>query len=135
MALFLAPRRKGMIARALRIGTLASWSGIVAVLLVDIVPADAAARNNRTRFERIRDCEHIGRQQFMRRDPTFRRFVIDRAHFRADPYGAHIGNRFVATVYSGRATYESAFGTRTTRFICLHGGIGRRALHVFRIQD
>lgn len=107
----------------------------VGALLIESWPAEGSIRNNRTQFDRIRDCETIARQEFSRRDPGFQRFVIDRSSVRRESYGAYIGNRFVAAVYHGRAIYETSGSADTTRFVCLHGGMGRRALFVGRLPD
>ena len=107
---------------------------IGALILALAAPAGAAPRS-KTRFDGIRDCERIGSAQFLRQNTAFKRFIIDRAHVEVDKYADHIGNRFISTVYHGRATYEAAAGPRTTRFICLHGGIGRRAVFVYTLPD
>jgi hypothetical protein len=105
-----------------------------ALILALAAPAGAAPRS-KTRFDGIRDCERIGSAQFLRQNPAFRRFSIDRAHVEVDKYADYIGNRFISTVYHGRANYETAGGQRSTRFICLHGGIGRRAVFVYTLPE
>ncbi len=113
-----------------------SWRTIAAgaVLLALVAPADAASRS-KTRFDGIRDCERTGAVQFLRHNPAFRRFVIDRAAVDVDKYADQVGNRFISTIYHGRATYEAANISRSTRFICLHGGLGRRAVFVYTLPE
>ena len=106
----------------------------VALLLALVMPASAAARS-KTRFDGIRDCERTAGVQFRRHNPAFRRFMIDRANVATDRYSDRVGPMFISTVYHGKATYEAAGGPRTTRFICLHGGIYRRAMFVYTLPD
>jgi hypothetical protein len=105
-----------------------------ALLLALAAPADAA-RRTKTRFDGIRDCERTGSAQFLRHNPAFRRFVIDRANVDTDRFADRIGTMFISTIYHGKATYEAAAGPKTTRFICLHGGLGRRAVFVYTLPD
>jgi hypothetical protein len=70
-----------------------------------------------------------------RNNPAFRRFTIDRGHVNSERSAERVGPVFVATVLSGRATYEGANGPRVTRFVCLHGGMHRRALFVYPLPD
>lgn len=104
-------------------------------LVLALTMPGAAMPRSKTRFDGIRDCERTGSAQFMRQNPAFKRFVIDRAHVEVDKYADHIGNRFISTIYHGRAVYEAAGGPRSTRFICLHGGIGRRAMFVYTLPE
>jgi hypothetical protein len=105
-----------------------------AATLALVAPADAAPRA-KTRFDGIRDCERAGTVRFMRRNPAFKRFVIDRAKVKVDKFADKIGPTFVATVYHGAATYEAGSGPQRTRFICLHGGGGRGALFVYTLPE
>ena len=107
---------------------------ICALLLAAAAPAAAASRS-KTWFDGIRDCERTAGVQLRRHNPAFRRFMIDRATVASDRYADRIGPMFVSTVYHGRATYEAAAGPRVTRFICLHGGMHRRALFVYTLPD
>ncbi len=107
---------------------------IGALLVTAAAPADAA-RRSKTRFDGIRDCERAAAVQFRRHNPAFRRFVIDRADVTSDRYADRVGPMFVSTVYHGKATYEAAGGPVVTRFICLHGGMHRRALFVYTLPD
>jgi hypothetical protein len=104
-----------------------------ALVLGQVAPAEAA--RSRTRFDGIRDCERTGTVQFLRHNPGFRRFAIDRAHVDVDRYADRVGAQFISTIYHGKATYETAAGARTTRFICLHGGMGRRAVFVYTLPE
>jgi hypothetical protein len=105
-----------------------------ALVLALMLPAAAVPRS-KTRFDGIRDCERAGAAQFLRHNPGFKRFVIDRANVEVDRYADQVGNRFVSSIYHGRATYEAAAGPRTTRFICLHGGRGGRAVFVYAMPE
>ena len=49
-----------------------------ALIFALAVPAEAA-RRSKTRFDGIRDCERTGSAQFLRHNPAFKRFLIDRA--------------------------------------------------------
>lgn len=107
---------------------------VAAALIVALALPAAAAPRAKTRFDGIRDCERLAASQFRRHDSTFRRFVIDRAAVDTDKFAETVGGVFVSTVYHGKATYEAAKGPRTTRFICLHGGVGRTALFVYTMD-
>ena len=106
----------------------------VGFLLTLSLPLSAAPRA-KTRFDGIRDCERLAAVQFKRHNPAFRRFVIDRAKVEDDKYADKVGGMFVSTIYHGRATYEAGSGAQTTRFICLHGGVGGNALFVYTMTD
>ena len=74
--------------------------------------------------------------QFLRHNPTFKRFTIDRAHVDTDKFADRVGPLFISTIYHGKATYEAAGGAQTTRFICLHGGMGGRgAVFVYTMPE
>ena len=103
--------------------------GLAAVALSSI-PAQA----QRTRFQGITQCSRFGSVQFSRRDPSFRRFVIERITVQDDKFAGMAGNQFISTVFYGRATYEAGNGAQTTRFICLHGGSGGDALFVYTMD-
>jgi hypothetical protein len=107
---------------------------IGALCVTAATPADAA-RRSKTRFDGIRDCERAAAAQFRRHNPAFRRFVIDRADVTSDRYADRVGPIFVSTVYHGKATYEAAGGPVPTRFICLHGGMHRRAVFVYTLPN
>jgi hypothetical protein len=106
----------------------------IALLLALGFPAAAAPRT-KTRFDGIRDCERLAAVQFKRHNAAFRRFTIDRAKVEDDKYADKVGGTFVSTIYHGRATYEASSGPHTTRFICLHGGVGRDAVFVYTLLD
>lgn len=106
----------------------------IALLLALGVPAVAAPRA-KTRFDGIRDCERLAAVQFRRHNPAFRRFIVDRAKVDGDKYADKVGGTFVSTIYHGSATYEASSGPRTTRFICLHGGVGAGAVFVYTLPD
>jgi hypothetical protein len=103
-----------------------------ALMLALAWPASAAPRS-KTRFDGIRDCERLAAVQFKRHNPVFRRFVIDRAAVEDDKYADNVGPTFVSTIYHGKATYEAAKGPQPTRFICLHGGVGKDAVFVYTL--
>ena len=80
-------------------------------------------------------CERAGASQFLRHNPSFKRFAIDRAHVEADKYADQVGHRFVSTIYHGKALFEAGADAKTVRFICLHAGIGRRPVFVYTLAD
>ena len=98
------------------------------------LPATAAPRA-KTRFDGIRDCERLAAVQFRRHNQAFRRFIIDRAGIAVDRYADQVGATFISTIYHGTATYEGARGLHTTRFICLHGGVGKDAVFVYTLPE
>jgi hypothetical protein len=104
---------------------------LAAVLATAAVPAQA----QRSTFGGLSECSRRAAVQFKRHNPTFRRFVIDRASVSDDKFADRVGNQFVSTIYHGKATYEAAFGPKTVRFICLHGGVGRGALLVYTLPE
>ena len=91
------------------------------------------AQAQRTRFDAVNGCERRAVVTFKRRDPAFRRFVIQRATVEVDKFADKAGNQFVSMVYHGKALYEAADGPRTVSFICLHGGGGRGAVFVYTL--
>lgn len=107
---------------------------LAAVLFALVAPADAA-RRSATRFDGIRDCERTGYTQFLRHNPAFKRFTIDRTQVETDKFADRVGTLFVSTIYHGKASYEAANGVQTTRFICLHGGTGRGAVFVYTLPE
>jgi hypothetical protein len=115
-----------------RPGAAALLAGALLILLA--APANAARRGY-TKFDGIRDCERVAAAQFRRHNPTFRRFLIDRANIETDRFADRVGATFVSTIYHGKATYEAASGPKTTRFICLHGGMGRGAVFVYTLPE
>jgi hypothetical protein len=117
---------------------LAAWiaPGLTSALICALtLVSPAEAMRAKTRFDGIRDCERTAILQFRRNNPSFKRFVIDRSQVTTERYGERVGSVFVATIFSGRATYEAAAGPRVTRFVCLHGGMHRRALFVYTLPD
>jgi hypothetical protein len=103
--------------------------------ILSAAPATEAAARAKTRFDAIRDCERTASLQLRRNNPAFRRFTIDRSHVNSERSAERVGSVFVTTVLSGRATYEGAGGPRVTKFVCLHGGMHRRALFVYALPD
>jgi hypothetical protein len=114
------------------VGLTRSLAVVLALALV--VPAAAAPRA-KTRFDGIRDCERLAAVQFKRHNPAFRRFSIDRGKVEDDKYADKVGGTFVSTIYHGWATYEATDSAHTTRFICLHGGVGEDAVFVYTLPD
>jgi len=110
-------------------------SALVGALLIATAVPAAAATRSKTRFDGIRDCERTAGVQLRRHNPAFRRFMIDRATVASDRYSDRVGPMFVSTVYHGKATFDAAAGPRMTRFICLHGGMHRRALFVYTLPE
>ncbi len=105
--------------------------GAAAALLLSASPT-LAQRGN---FQGIAECTRLGSVQFRRHDRAFRRFVIDRASVVDDHYAGMAGNQYVATVYSGTATYETTAGARKVLFVCLHGGAERGAVFVYTVPQ
>ena len=105
-----------------------------ALVLALAIPATAAPRA-KTRFDGIRDCEQLAAVQFKRHNPAFRRFIIDRSNVDDDKYADNVGPLFVSTIYHGKASYDSGKGPQPTRFICLHGGVGRNAVFVYTLPE
>jgi len=105
----------------------------LAVLLTILVAAPVHAQSSR--FDGLRGCERYGAVQFKRHHPTFRRFRIDRSGVAVERYAAMVGNQYVATIYSGKATYDGGGGAKSVRFICLHAGIGKGPLFVYTLSD
>lgn len=103
----------------------------IGVLVVTTLPAFA----QRTRFQGITQCSRQATAQFSRRDPAFRRFVIERVSVQDEKYADMVGNQYVSTVYFGRATYEGAAGPKRVRFVCLHAGFSKGAVFVYTLPE
>jgi hypothetical protein len=104
-------------------------------LVLALAASAVAAPRAKTRFDGIRDCERLGAVQFKRHNAAFRRFVIDRSSVEDDKYAELVGPTFVSTIYHGKATYDAGKGAKTTRFICLHGGVGKDAVFVYTLAE
>ena len=113
--------------------TLLAGATLLAIALGQATPADAAPRT--TRFDGIRDCERLAAVQFKRHNPLFKRFIIDRATVEDDKYADNVGPMFVSTIYHGKATYDAGKGAQPTRFICMHGGVGKDAVFVYTLPN
>lgn len=100
-----------------------------------ILPAtDASAQ--RTKFTGLRECERYGSVQFLRQNPAFRRFIIDRATVEEEKFASQVGTQFVSTIYHGRAMFEAGTGgPKTVRFICLHAGYRRGPVFVYTFPE
>ena len=107
----------------------------IGVLLLALALPAVAAPRAKTRFDGIRDCERLAAVQFKRHNPTFKRFVIDRAKVDVDKYADKVGSTFVSTIYHGKASYDAGRGAHATRFICLHGGGGQDAVFVYTLPE
>ena len=105
-----------------------------ALMLALVFPAAAAPRA-KTQFDGIRDCERRAAVQFKRHNPAFRRLLIDRSAVEDDKYADNVGPTFVSTIYHGKATYDAGKGPLPTRFICLHGGVGRNAVFIYTLPN
>jgi hypothetical protein len=108
---------------------------IVAIGLGTLVLSAIPAQAQRTRFQGITQCSRFASVQFSRHDPAFRRFVIERVTVQDDKFADLVGNQFVSTVYTGRATYEGAAGPKRVRFICLHAGFSKGPVFVYALPD
>jgi hypothetical protein len=106
----------------------------VAIALLGLVLIEPAAVAQRTTSDGLLGCERFAAVEFKRRNPAFRRFVIDRASVAVDRFADKVGNQFVSTIYHGRATYDAGTGAKIVRFICLHGGVERGPLFVYALD-
>ena len=106
-------------------------AGALALLALSTLPADA----QRTRFQGITQCGRYASVQFARRDPAFRRFVIERVSVQDEKYADMVGNQFVSTIFTGRAIYETSAGTKRVRFVCLHAGYSKGPVFVYALPD
>jgi hypothetical protein len=105
-----------------------------AVALLGLMLAAPAVLAQRTTSDGLLGCERYAAVEFKRRNPAFRRFVIDRASVTVDRFADRVGNQFVATIYQGRASYDAGTGAKTVRFLCLHGGVERGPLFVYALD-
>ena len=108
---------------------------VVAIALLGSMLAAPAVLAQRTTFDGLVGCERYAAVEFKRRNPAFRRFVIDRASVAVDRFADKIGNQFVATIYHGRASYDAGSGAKIVHFLCLHGGSERGPLFVYALSD
>jgi hypothetical protein len=109
-----------------------------AAALLGLVLAGLAApagHAQRTTSDGLLGCERHAAVEFKRRNPAFRRFVIDRASVVVDRYADKIGSQFITTIYEGRASYDAGTGAKIVHFICLHGGVERGPLFVYALAD
>ncbi len=106
-------------------------AGALALLALATLPAEA----QRTRFQGLTQCSRYAAVQFARRDPAFRRFVIERISVQDDKYAGMVGNQFVSTVFTGRATYETTSGSKRVRFICLHSGFSKGPVFIYALPE
>jgi len=106
----------------------------IAIALLGSVLAVPTVLAQRTTFDGLVGCERYAAVEFKRRNPAFRRFVIDRASVAVDRFSDTIGNQFVSTIYHGRASYDAGSGAKTVRFLCLHGGTERGPLFVYALD-
>ena len=106
----------------------------LACLIAALIPSTASAQ--RTKFAGLRECERYGAVQFLRQNPAFRRFIIDRATVEEEKFAAQVGTQFVSTIYHGRAMFEAGTGgPKTVRFICLHAGYRRGPVFVYTMAE
>ena len=95
------------------------------------VPTVKEAGHGELTFDGLVGCERYAAVEFKRRNPAFRRFVIDRASVAVDRFADKVGSQFVSTIYHGRASYDAGSGAKIVRFLCLHGGVERGPLFVY----
>jgi hypothetical protein len=107
---------------------------MAAALLFGLLLPGSPAIAQRTTSDGLLGCERYAAVEFKRRNPAFRRFVIDRASVAVDRFADRVGSQFVSTVYHGRASYDPGSGARTVRFVCLHGGVERGPLFVYALD-
>ena len=108
---------------------------LAAIVALTIAAPAGAAPRTKTRFDGIRDCERLAAIQLRRHNAAFRQFTIQRGQVSVDKFADRVGASFVSTVYHGTATYDSGKGPQSTRFICLHGGMGSGALFVYTLPE
>jgi len=104
---------------------------IAGALALAATPAQA----QRTRFQGVSQCTRFAVAQFGRRDPQFRRFLIEHASVREDRFSDFVGHQYVPTIYFGKAIYETSTATKKVRFICLHGGTVKGPVFVYALPD
>jgi hypothetical protein len=107
---------------------------IAALALLGLLLGAPASLAQRTTYDGLIGCERYAAVEFKRRNPAFRRFVIDRASVAVDRFADRVGSQFVSTVYHGRASYDAGGGAKTVRFLCLHGGVERGPLFVYALD-
>jgi hypothetical protein len=107
---------------------------IAALALLGLLLGAPASLAQRTTYDGLIGCERYAAVEFKRRNPAFRRFVIDRASVTVDRFADRVGSQFVSTVYHGRASYDAGTGAKTVRFLCLHGGVERGPLFVYALD-
>jgi hypothetical protein len=107
---------------------------IAALALLWLLLGAPASLAQRTTYDGLIGCERYAAVEFKRRNPAFRRFVIDRASVTVDRFADRVGSQFVSTVYHGRASYDAGGGAKTVRFLCLHGGVERGPLFVYALD-
>ncbi len=107
---------------------------IAALALLGLLLGAPASLAQRTTYDGLIGCERYAAVEFKRRNPAFRRFVIDRASVVVDRFADRVGSQFVSTVYHGRASYDAGGGAKTVRFLCLHGGVERGPLFVYALD-
>lgn len=106
-----------------------------AVAVAFVVLASTSALAQRTKFNGLRECERRAAVQFIRHNPAFKRFMIDRASVSEDKFADRIGAQFVSTVYYGKGVYEAASGPKIVRFICLHAGYRKGPVFVYTMPE
>lgn len=103
--------------------------------LIVLAGGAAEAFAQRTKFDGLRQCERFGAVQFRRQEPGFRRFMIDRSAATSDRFAERVGSQFVATIYSGMATFDAGSGPKRVHFICLHAGYARGPVFIYTLPD
>jgi hypothetical protein len=107
----------------------------LALVLALVIAAAPPPAPRKTRFDGIRDCERLAAIQLKRHNAGFRQFTIHRGKVTVDRFADKVGSSFVSAVYHGTATYDAGKGPGTSRFICLHGGLGNHALFVYTLPE
>ena len=105
--------------------------GIAALVALALGSSQATAQ--RTTSDALIACERYAAVEFKRRNPAFRRFVIDRNGITVDRFANKVGSQFVSAIYQGRAFYDAGTGPKIVRFLCLYA-MGRGPLFVYALD-
>ena len=106
---------------------------VVLAALIPLVLGSSQAIAQRTTSDALIACERYAAVDFKRRNPAFRRFVIDRSGVTVDRFADKVGSQFVSAIYHGHAFYDAGTGPRVVRFLCLYA-MGRGPLFVYTLD-
>ena len=106
---------------------------VVLAALIALLLGSSQAIAQRTTSDALIACERYAAVDFKRRNPAFRRFVIDRSGVTVDRFADKVGSQFVSAIYHGRAFYDAGTGPKIVRFLCLYA-MGRGPLFVYTLD-